>query len=233
MWKRWASVLQQLAHILHWVTMKVFSHQSRKIYAENKRWVFYFLNPVQKCQINYTWTRYMRSQMMATKNQFHVCTSTSCINVQIRRRWMIYIPDRYYIQISHQVLQFGLQGESRYHKIIVIKHDPITGLSGVPYKFAVTTDHKKNWVTNLFGGEQERWMCTLTMIVKGASGERFTHNKSKMKEKSEIIYYYYTCSVPRNATTSLWRRMSRHIATWWNKIICEEEKMGSTSWLTV
>jgi hypothetical protein len=108
------------------------SHQSRKIYAENKRWVFYFLNPVQKCQINYTWTRYMRSQMMATKNQFHVCTSTSCINVQIRRRWMIYIPDRYYIQISHQVLQFGLQGESRYHKIMVIKHDPITGLSGVP-----------------------------------------------------------------------------------------------------
>jgi hypothetical protein len=41
------------------------------------------------------------------------------------------------------------------------------------------------------------------MMVKGASGERFAHNKSKMKEKSEIIYYYYTCSVPRNATTSL------------------------------
>jgi hypothetical protein len=91
--------------------------------------------------------------MTATKNQFHVCTSTSCINVQIRGRWMIYIPDRYYIQISHQVLQFGLQGESSYHKIILIKHDPITGLSGVPYKFAVTTDHKKNWVTNFFGGE--------------------------------------------------------------------------------
>lgn len=119
MWKRWVSILRQLAHILHWVTMKVFSHQSRKGYAENKRWVFYFLNPVQKCQINYTWTRYTRSQMTATKNQFHVCTSTSCIDVQIRGRWMIYIPDRYYIQISHQVLQFGLQGERSYHKIIV------------------------------------------------------------------------------------------------------------------
>ncbi len=170
--------------------------------------------------------------MTATKNQFHVCTSTSCINVQIRGRWMIYVPNRYYIQISHQVLQFGLQGESSYHKILVIKHDPIIGLSGVPYKFAVTTDHKKNWVTNVFGGEQERWMCTPMMMVNGASGERFTPNKSKMKEKSEI-YYYYTCSVPRNATTSLWRRMSRHIATWWNKMICEEEKMGSTSWLRV